>query len=207
MICQCGVWLVKYWVSIYINIRRYYLIFIVPIPMFLFLHYFTYHSLYLFFHSNLTFLSYSYSYTHKYKYTENKDTTKGIEKHIFTHRTLSISYNNDQIIEVNLTSENPVPIQENINMQFTYTVKWIKTEKLFDGRFDRYLEDDFFEHKVCDFDFDFDFNSEHSSSFHVLLFVFLHLLTNILFSHLHLPLHLHLHLYLHLHLHLHLHLL
>ena len=35
-----------------------------------------------------------------------------MEKHIFTHRSLSITYNNDRIIEVNLTSENPVPIQE-----------------------------------------------------------------------------------------------
>ncbi len=38
---------------------------------------------------------------------------KGVtEKHIFTHRTVGISYNDDQIIEVNLTSENPVSIEE-----------------------------------------------------------------------------------------------
>jgi transmembrane 9 superfamily protein 3 len=75
-----------------------------------------------------------------------KDAVK--ENHIFTHRTLSISYNNDQIIEVNLTSENPEPIKEGQLLQFTYTVKWEKTEKNFEGRFDRYLEYDFFEHKV-----------------------------------------------------------
>jgi transmembrane 9 superfamily member 3 len=80
---------------------------------------------------------------------ESKDgSSTGTEKHIFTHRTLSISYNGDQIIEVNLTSENPVPIAVGASLQFTYTVKWTKTEKLFDGRFDRYLEDEFFEHKV-----------------------------------------------------------
>ena len=67
---------------------------------------------------------------------------------IFTHRTLTISYNGDQIIEVNLTSENPEPIKAGKAYQFTYTVKWSKTEKTFEGRFDRYLEYDFFEHKV-----------------------------------------------------------
>lgn len=69
-------------------------------------------------------------------------------KHIFTHRTLSISYNENQIIEVNLTSENPEPIVSGQSLAFTYTVKWTKTDKPFQGRFDRYLEDDFFEHKV-----------------------------------------------------------
>jgi len=67
---------------------------------------------------------------------------------LFTHRTITISYNGDQIIEVNLTSENPEPITAGKAYQFTYTVKWTKTDKTFDGRFDRYLEYDFFEHKV-----------------------------------------------------------
>ncbi len=79
---------------------------------------------------------------------EGKDGSTAPEKHIFTHRTLTISYNGDQIIEVNLTSENPEPINVGQTLQFTYTVKWHKTDKPFDGRFDRYLEDDFFEHKV-----------------------------------------------------------
>lgn len=69
-------------------------------------------------------------------------------QHIFTHRSLSISYNNDRIIEVNLTSENPVPIELNRKLEFTYSVHWRPTTKSFDDRFSRYLEYDFFEHKI-----------------------------------------------------------
>lgn len=70
------------------------------------------------------------------------------EKHIFTHRTVSITYNKNQIIEVNLTSELPVSIEEGKLLQFTYSVHWKETETKFVDRFDRYLEYDFFEHKV-----------------------------------------------------------
>lgn len=71
-----------------------------------------------------------------------------MEKHIFTHRSLSITYNLNQIIEVNLTSENPVPIEAGQKLQFTYSVEWVPTVKPFATRFNRYLEYDFFEHKI-----------------------------------------------------------
>jgi transmembrane 9 superfamily protein 3 len=69
-------------------------------------------------------------------------------QHIFTHRSLSISYNGNQIIEVNLTSENPVPIEVGQKLAFTYSVHWKETTKPFESRFNRYLEYDFFEHKI-----------------------------------------------------------
>jgi transmembrane 9 superfamily member 3 len=49
---------------------------------------------------------------------------------------------------VNLTSENPVPIEEGQKLSFTYTVHWKKTTQPFESRFNRYLEYDFFEHKI-----------------------------------------------------------
>jgi transmembrane 9 superfamily member 3 len=61
---------------------------------------------------------------------------------------LSITYNQDRIIEVNLTSENPVPIEVGRKLEFTYTVTWKETMKRFEDRFSRYLEYDFFEHKI-----------------------------------------------------------
>jgi transmembrane 9 superfamily protein 3 len=61
---------------------------------------------------------------------------------------LSITYNTDRIVEVNLTSENPVPIETGQKLQFTYSVEWVSTEKCFEHRFNRYLEYDFFEHKI-----------------------------------------------------------
>jgi transmembrane 9 superfamily member 3 len=69
-------------------------------------------------------------------------------QHIFTHRSLSIAYSENRIIEVNLTSENPVPIEEGQKLSFTYTVHWKKTTQPFESRFNRYLEYDFFEHKI-----------------------------------------------------------
>lgn len=78
-----------------------------------------------------------------------RDDTHGrMEKHIFTHRSLSIAYNGNRIIEVNLTSENPVPIEVGRKLEFTYTVSWKQTAKPFEDRFNRYLEYDFFEHKI-----------------------------------------------------------
>lgn len=57
---------------------------------------------------------------------------------------ISILYNQDRIIEVNLTSENPVPIEAGQKLQFTYSVHWKETSKPFGSRFNRYLEYDFF---------------------------------------------------------------
>ena len=71
-----------------------------------------------------------------------------MEKHIFTHRSLSISYNKNRIVEVNLTSENPVPVEAGQKLQFTYSVHWKETARSFESRFNRYLEYDFFEHKI-----------------------------------------------------------
>jgi transmembrane 9 superfamily protein 3 len=78
-----------------------------------------------------------------------RDETHGkMEKHIFTHRSLSIAYNGNRIIEVNLTSENPVSIEAGRKLEFTYSVNWVESTKTFESRFDRYLEYDFFEHRI-----------------------------------------------------------
>ncbi len=61
---------------------------------------------------------------------------------------MSITFNTDRVVEVNLTSENPVPIEKGQKLQFTYSVEWVPTVKTFENRFNRYLEYDFFEHKI-----------------------------------------------------------
>lgn len=76
------------------------------------------------------------------------NTHNTMEQHIFTHRSISLAYNNNRVVEANLTSENPVSIEENTVLKFTYSVVWKETEKSFDSRFDRYLEDEFFEHQI-----------------------------------------------------------
>jgi transmembrane 9 superfamily protein 3 len=44
---------------------------------------------------------------------------------VFTHSKLSIGYNGDRVIEVNLTSENPQPVAEGSAFEFTYEVEKI----------------------------------------------------------------------------------
>jgi len=53
-----------------------------------------------------------------------------------------------QIIQVNLTSENPQPIVAGANVEFTYSVKWVPSAITFPRRFERYLDYNFFEHQV-----------------------------------------------------------
>mmetsp|Transcript_21913 Transcript_21913/g.46431 ORF Transcript_21913/g.46431 Transcript_21913/m.46431 type:complete len:591 (+) Transcript_21913:196-1968(+) len=67
---------------------------------------------------------------------------------VYTHKKFSISYNGNQIIQVNLTSENPVTLGEEAQLEFTYSVDWVPTELTFSRRFDRYLDYDFFEHQI-----------------------------------------------------------
>ena len=53
-----------------------------------------------------------------------------------------------QIIQVNLTSENPQPLTTGASLVFTYQVKWSSTDIAFRRRFERYLDYNFFEHQV-----------------------------------------------------------
>jgi len=52
------------------------------------------------------------------------------------------------VIEVNLTSENPVPLERGTAVAFTYSVSWHKTDVSYSQRFEKYLDDNFFEHQI-----------------------------------------------------------
>ncbi|KAK4433611.1 Transmembrane 9 superfamily member 1 [Sesamum alatum] len=74
----------------------------------------------------------------------NRDT-----KHVlWTHKNLVINYNGNQIIHVNLTQENPKPLEEGRVLDMTYSVKWVPTNITFARRFDVYLDYPFFEHQI-----------------------------------------------------------
>ncbi|KAJ9505654.1 hypothetical protein QJQ45_022958 [Haematococcus lacustris] len=75
---------------------------------------------------------------------------EGDQEHayIFTHRSFDISYNHDRIIQVNLTSEEPVKVEPGALLTFTYSVTWVPTTTPFARRFERYLDFSFFEHKI-----------------------------------------------------------
>jgi len=67
---------------------------------------------------------------------------------LYTHLKFMITYNQDRVIEVNLTSESPVPVDRSESIRFTYSVGWFATEIPFSKRFDKYLDNNFFEHQI-----------------------------------------------------------
>jgi len=73
--------------------------------------------------------------------------------HVFTHKAFSLAYNGDRVIEINLTSEDPVLIKEGQDtvqdIEMFYSVQWVENTKIeFRDRFDRYLDFQFFEHQI-----------------------------------------------------------
>nr|CAI5816860.1 unnamed protein product [Callosobruchus analis] len=68
--------------------------------------------------------------------------------YIWTHKKFEIGYNGKQIIDVNLTSEDKVLLEPTSRLSFTYEVIWKKTDTKFEDRFDKYLDHNFFQHRI-----------------------------------------------------------
>jgi len=73
---------------------------------------------------------------------------EGSEYYIFTHKKFEIGYNGKQIVDVNLTSENKVKLEKGAVISFTYEVVWKASTVKFEDRFDKYLDPNFFQHRV-----------------------------------------------------------
>ena len=54
----------------------------------------------------------------------------------------------EQIIQVNLTAEELRQVTPGATLDFTYSIHWEETNIPFRKRFDRYLDNSFFEHQV-----------------------------------------------------------
>jgi len=72
----------------------------------------------------------------------------GQSAYIWTHKKFEIGYNDDRIVDVNLTSQSKTQLQPNIKLSFSYEVTWRPTNVLFVDRFDKYLDPGFFQHKI-----------------------------------------------------------
>ncbi|PHZ10362.1 transmembrane protein TM9SF3 [Rhizopus microsporus ATCC 52813] len=69
--------------------------------------------------------------------------------YVYTHKSFMFEYNGNQIISISLKHGNPVELKHGLSpLTFTYSVTWNPTDVLFENRFERLLEADFFEHKV-----------------------------------------------------------
>ncbi|RKP14997.1 transmembrane 9 superfamily member 3-like [Piptocephalis cylindrospora] len=83
----------------------------------------------------------------------NKSSEEGLTApYLYTHRELEVAYNEDRIIGVDITPSSSITLDvaslRRNPVQLTYSVTWISTTTAFADRFDRYLDADFFEHKV-----------------------------------------------------------
>jgi len=78
----------------------------------------------------------------------NPDKATELQYKLFTHRHFDFAFNGNRIIEVNLSSSNPVQLTAGSRLDFSYSVTWKQTDASFDDRFKRYLDDDFFEHQI-----------------------------------------------------------
>lgn len=68
--------------------------------------------------------------------------------YIWTHKKFDIGYNENQIVDVNLTSEARQKLELGAKIKFTYEVNWKKSNVKFEDRFDKYLDPNFFQHRV-----------------------------------------------------------
>uniref|UniRef100_A0A7S0MQZ3 Transmembrane 9 superfamily member n=1 Tax=Pyramimonas obovata TaxID=1411642 RepID=A0A7S0MQZ3_9CHLO len=78
----------------------------------------------------------------------DKKTNTEDQVFIYTHRRIEINYNGEQVIQVNLTSENPQALVPGAQLEFVYSVRWEPSDIKFGKRFERYLDYNFFEHQI-----------------------------------------------------------
>ena len=77
----------------------------------------------------------------------------GKDLYMWTHKKFEIGYNTDasdrmHIVDVNLTSEARVKLEAGARIPFTYEVVWKPSEVKFADRFDKYLDPNFFQHRI-----------------------------------------------------------
>ena len=73
-----------------------------------------------------------------------------LKPYVYTKRTLKVSYNQDRVIKVDLTSD-PASLTEvkvGTELKFELDIQWEKTSTPFHSRFDRYLDHAFFKHQI-----------------------------------------------------------
>jgi len=73
-----------------------------------------------------------------------------LKAYVYTERTLTIDYNKDRVIKVDLTSDpaSLVEIKPGTPLKFRMFIKWQRTNAEFHSRFDRYLDHAFFKHQI-----------------------------------------------------------
>jgi transmembrane 9 superfamily protein 3 len=77
---------------------------------------------------------------------ETDPATKAVT--VYTHKRFEIGYNDDKIVDVSVVVENKKPLIPNQELEFTYEVVWKPSSVSFEKRFEKYLDPNFFQHRV-----------------------------------------------------------
>ena len=80
----------------------------------------------------------------------NKNEEENSEKEysIWTHKKFEIGYNKDQIVDIQLTSEHKVKLTKNTKIPFTVEIIWKESSTKFSDRYEKYLDHQFFQHRI-----------------------------------------------------------
>eukprot|EP00088_Acartia_fossae_P031989 TRINITY_DN32787_c0_g1_i1.p1 TRINITY_DN32787_c0_g1~~TRINITY_DN32787_c0_g1_i1.p1 ORF type:complete len:592 (-),score=97.35 TRINITY_DN32787_c0_g1_i1:248-2023(-) len=68
--------------------------------------------------------------------------------YLWTHKKFEFGFNGNQIVDVNITSESRVKLELGQSVDFTYEVIWRPSKVNFEDRFDKYLDPNFFQHRI-----------------------------------------------------------
>ncbi|KAL3100423.1 hypothetical protein niasHS_001726 [Heterodera schachtii] len=68
--------------------------------------------------------------------------------YIYTHKKLELGYNGKQIVVADVVAEGKRELKPNMDLSFTYEVTWKQSNVEFDKRFERYLDPNFFQHRI-----------------------------------------------------------
>ena len=58
---------------------------------------------------------------------------------MYSHKKFDIGYNQNRIVDVNMTTEGKVLLKTGMKVPFSYEVNWKPSKVKFDDRFDKYL--------------------------------------------------------------------
>ncbi|ODM87817.1 Transmembrane 9 superfamily member 3 [Orchesella cincta] len=75
------------------------------------------------------------------------DDTKG-EYYVYSHKKFDLAFNGNQIVDVNMTTEGKVLLTVGAKIPFSYEVHWKSSKTKFENRFDKYLDPNFFQHRI-----------------------------------------------------------
>ncbi|CAL8118545.1 unnamed protein product [Orchesella dallaii] len=75
------------------------------------------------------------------------DDTKN-EYYVYSHKKFDLAFNGNQIVDVNMTTEGKVLLAAGAKIPFSYEVHWKAAKTKFEDRFDKYLDPNFFQHRI-----------------------------------------------------------